>query len=97
MTLKRFIIERDLPGIGTLAGEQLRSAAATSNAVLHELGPDIQWVHSYVAGDKTYCVYLAIDEAIIRQHAAKAGLPATTITAIGRIIDPTAASPSQGQ
>jgi hypothetical protein len=69
MALQKFIIERDIPGVGTFEREQLRQAAAKSNDVLRQLGPDIQWVESYVADNKTFCVYLAKDEAIIRKHA----------------------------
>jgi hypothetical protein len=91
MALRRFIIERDIPKVGTLEREQLRGAAAKSNEVLHSLGPDIQWVESYVADDKTFCVYLARDEAIIRKHAELSGFPASRITAVNRMIDPTTA------
>jgi Protein of unknown function (DUF4242) len=87
--LKRFLIERDIPGVGTLEREQLREAAKKSNAALHQLGPEIQWVESYVAGDKTFCVYLAKDAEIIREHARISGFPATKITEIRKIIDPT--------
>ena len=83
------MIERDIPAVGTLDREQLRGAAAKSNDVLRELGPDIQWVESYVAGDKTFCVYLAKDETIIRRHAEISGFPATRITEISKMIDPT--------
>ena len=83
------MIERDIPAVGTLDREQLRGAAAKSNDVLRELGPDIQWVESYVAGDKTFCVYLAKDESIIRRHAEISGFPATRITEISKMIDPT--------
>ena len=69
--------------------EQLRGAAAKSNEVLRGLGPDIQWIESYVAGDKTFCVYLAKNEDIIREHAKISGFPATKITAIAKMIDPT--------
>lgn len=89
MALRRFIIERDIPSVGTLDREQLRGAAAKSNEVLKQLGPDIQWVESYIAGDKIFCVYLAKDEAIIRKHAEISGFPATTITEISKVIDPT--------
>jgi hypothetical protein len=89
MALRRFIIEREIPGVGTLEREQLREAAATSNAALAQLAPDIQWVESYVAGDKTFCVYLATDESVIRKHAEISGFPATTITEIRKTIDPT--------
>src|SRR6266446_1736637 len=93
MALRRFIIERDIPKVGTFEREQLRGAAAKSNEALNQLGPDIQWVESYVADDKTFCVYLAKDEAIIRKHAEISGFPATKITAIGKMIDPTTAGP----
>jgi uncharacterized protein DUF4242 len=89
MALRRFIIERDIPKVGTFEREQLRAAAAKSNEVLRGLGPDIQWVNSFVAADKTFCVYLAKDEAIIRKHAEMSGFPATTITEILTLIDPT--------
>jgi len=69
MALQKFIIERDIPQVGTFEREQLRQAAAKSNDVLRQLGPDIQWVESYVADNKTFCVYLAKDEVIIRRHA----------------------------
>jgi hypothetical protein len=90
--MKKFIIERDIPKVGTFEREQLRGAAAKSNEVLRQLGPDIQWLESYVADDKTFCVYLAKDEAIIRRHAEISGFPATKITEVKKIIDPTTAS-----
>jgi uncharacterized protein DUF4242 len=89
MALRKFIIERDIPGAGSLEREQLREAAGKSNGVLRELGPDIQWVESYVAADKTFCVYLAKDEAIIKKHAEISGFPATKITEVRKMIDPT--------
>jgi hypothetical protein len=89
MALRKFIIERDIPKVGTLEREQLRGAAAKSNEVLRQLGPDIQWVESYVADNKTFCVYLAKDEAIIRKHAEVSGFPATKITEVKKMIDPT--------
>jgi hypothetical protein len=91
MTLRKFMIERDIPKVGTFERDQLRGAAAKSNEVLHDLGPDIQWVESYVADDKTFCVYLAKDEAIIRKHAEISGFPATKITEVRKMIDPTTA------
>ncbi|MDP2329389.1 MAG: DUF4242 domain-containing protein [Reyranella sp.] len=69
-TLRKFIIERDIPAVGSLEREQLRGAAAQSNGVLRQLGPDIQWVESYVAADKTFCVYLAKDEDIIKETSS---------------------------
>jgi hypothetical protein len=92
MALRKFIIERDIPEVGTFEREQLRAAAAKSNEVLDQLGSDIQWVESYVAGNKTFCVYLAKDEGIIKQHAEISGFPATEITEISKMIDPTTAA-----
>src|ERR1700682_3818799 len=89
MALRKFIIERDIPAVGSLEREQLQGAAAKSNGVLRQLGPDIQWVDSYVAADKTFCVYLAKDEDIIKKHAEISGYPATQITEIRKMIDPT--------
>jgi hypothetical protein len=92
MSLRKFIIERDIPKVGTFEREQLRAAAAKSNEALSQLGPDIQWVESYVANEKTFCVYLATDEAIILRHAEISGFPATTITEVRKMIDPTTAA-----
>jgi Protein of unknown function (DUF4242) len=92
MALHKFIIERNIPKVGTFEREELRGAAAKSNEVLHKLGPDIQWVESYVADDKTFCVYLAKDEAIVRQHAEISGFPANKITPVKKMIDPTTAA-----
>ena len=93
MAMKRFIIERDIPAVGSLDREQLRGAAAKSNEALAQLAPDIQWIESFVAGDKTFCVYLATDEAVIHKHAEISGFPATTVTEIRKMIDPTTARP----
>jgi hypothetical protein len=89
MTLRKFIIERDIPKVGSFERHQLREAAARSNGVLRGLGPDIQWLESYVARDKTFCVYLAANEEIIRKHAEISGFPATRITEVHHMIDPT--------
>jgi hypothetical protein len=89
MALRKYIIERDIPAVGTFEREQLRGAAAKSNEVLKQLGPDIQWQESYVARDKTFCIYLAKDETIIRKHAELSGFPASKITEIRKMIDPT--------
>ena len=89
MALQKFVIERDIPAVGSFERAELASAAGKSNAALAQLAPDIQWVESYVAGDKTFCVYLAKDEAVIRRHAEISGFPATKITPIRRMIDPT--------
>jgi hypothetical protein len=92
--LRRFIIERDIPKVGTLERDQLREAAAKSNSVLNQLGPDIQWVESFVAENKTFCVYLAKDEQIIKKHAELSGFPATKVTEVRRMIDPTTERPA---
>jgi len=89
--MKKYMIEREIPKVGTLEGEQLRSAAAKSNAALRAVGPEIQWLESYVTADKTFCVYLASDETAIQKHAKLSGFPATKITEIGKTIDPTTA------
>ena len=86
--MKKFIIEREIPKIGTFEQHQLREAAAKSNAVLHRLAPGIRWVESYVADNKTFCVYLAEDEALIHQHSELSGFPASKVTEIGKMIDP---------
>jgi hypothetical protein len=87
--MKKYIIERDIPKVGTLEREQLRQAAAKSKKVLEQLGPHIQWSESFIAADKMFCVYLANDEAVIRKHAELSGFPASKITEIGKVIDPT--------
>jgi hypothetical protein len=92
MSLRRYIIERDIPAVGTFERDQLRGAAAKSNEVLKQLGPDIQWIESFVADNKTFCVYLAKDEAIIRKHAEISGFPATKITEVKKMNDPTTAA-----
>ena len=92
MSLRKFVIERDIPKVGSFEREQLKAAAAKSNEVLARLAPDIQWVESYVAADKTFCVYLANDEAVIRKHADLSGFPATKITEVRKTIDPTTAA-----
>ena len=89
--MRRFIIERDIPQIGSAERDALSAAAQKSNAVLAELAPDIQWVESYVAADKTFCVYLAKDEAVIHRHSELSGFPASKITEISKTIDPTTA------
>ena len=92
MSLHRFIIERDIPKAGSLGRQELKAAAGHSNDVLRKLGPDIQWVESYVADDKLFCIYLATGEDIIRAHAQASGFPATRIVRTHRRIDPTTAS-----
>ena len=92
--MKRFLIERDIPAVGSLEREQYRAAAQKSNEALRQLGPDIQWAYSFVAGDKTFCVYYAKDEAIIRKHAEISGFPASKITEVRKMIDPTTEHPA---
>ena len=89
--MKRFLIERNIPGVDKLSREQLRGAAGTSNDALAKLAGKVQWVQSYVIEDKTMCIYLAENEDVIREHAKISGFPANTITEIGGIIDPTTA------
>jgi hypothetical protein len=91
-TMKKYIIEREIPSIGRLEGNQLREGADQSNQALRQLGPDIQWIQSFVTADKMFCVYLAEDEAIIQRHAEISGFVASSITEIGRTIDPTTGS-----
>lgn len=92
--MKKYLIERAIPSVGTMEREQLRDAAARSNQVLDQLGPQIQWVESHVAADKLFCIYLAEDEALIHRHAQISGFPATKVTEISKTIDPTTAVPS---
>jgi hypothetical protein len=89
--MPKFVIERDLPGAGSLPPEQLKAVSQTSCSVLRNLGPQIQWLHSYVTGDKIYCVYIAPSEELIRRHAQEGGFPANRISEVRTIIDPTTA------
>jgi hypothetical protein len=89
--MRKFIIEREIPGIGGADQGAMREAAVKSNGVLDALGQDIQWIESYVTGDKIFCVYLAKDETYIRKHAEKSGFPANRVTEVKRMIDPTTA------
>lgn len=89
--MPQFVIEREMPGVGNLGPEGLQGASANSCSVLRDLGPDIQWVHSYVTDDKVYCIYRAPSEDLIRQHADKAGFPANSILQVRTVIDPTTA------
>jgi hypothetical protein len=86
--MPKFVIEREVAGAGNLTDAQLREISQKSVRVLKELGPEIQWLHSYVTGDKVYCVYLASDEAIIEEHAKRVGIPADRVSAVRRLIDP---------
>lgn len=89
--MPKFVIERVIPGAGSMTEAQIREASLRSLKALTELGTQIQWLHSYVTEDKVYCVYLAPNEDIIREHARRAGLPADRISAVRRLIDPTSA------
>jgi len=89
--MPKFVIEREVPGAGNLSDAEVKEISRKSMKALRELGPEIQWLQSYVTGDKVYCVYLAPDEATIREHAKKVGLPANRISAVRRLIDPTTA------
>jgi hypothetical protein len=89
--MKKYMIEREIPKIGSLQRAELQEGAAKSNQVLRQLGPDIQWLESFVTADKMYCMYLAKDKALIHRHAELSGFPATRVTEIGRMIDPTTA------
>ncbi|HXJ13268.1 MAG TPA: DUF4242 domain-containing protein [Candidatus Limnocylindrales bacterium] len=89
--MPKFVIEREVPGAGNLTEAQLREISQKSVGVLRGLGPEIQWLHSYVTGDKVYCVYIAADETIIREHAKRVGLPANRVSAVRALLDPSSA------
>lgn len=89
--MKKYVIEREIPTIGGMSQSELGGAAKTSNAALAQLAPRVQWQHSYVTADKTFCIYLAEDEAAINKHAELSGFPASVITEVTGIIDPTTA------
>jgi uncharacterized protein DUF4242 len=89
--MPKFVIERDVPGAGNLSDAQIKAIAQKSVGVLQDMGPQIQWLHSYVTGDKVYCVYLAPDEETIHEHARRVGLPANRVSAVRRLIDPATA------
>ncbi len=89
--MPKYIIERDIPGAGTLTSDQLQGISQKSCNVLNELGPQIQWIESYVTDNKIYCVYIAANEALIREHADRGGFPANRISEIKTVIDPTTA------
>ena len=89
--MPEFVIEREMPSVGSLPAEDLKAASQTSCNVLRDLGPDIQWVHSYVTDDKIYCIYRAPNAEIIREHAVRGGFPANAIAQVRAMIDPTTA------
>ena len=90
--MKRYVIERDIPGVGNLNGEQLKTAAATSNAALAKFSGNVQWVQSFVVDDKTFCVYLADNESAVQEHAKLSGFPATKVSEVRSVIDPMTAA-----
>ena len=90
--MKTFVIEREIPGAGSLTQDQLKSISQTSCSVLKEMGPKIQWIHSYVTGNKIYCIYKAENEELIREHAKKGGFPANSIVEASSIISPATAT-----
>ena len=89
--MPKFVIERDIPGAGKLSNLELHAIAQTSCGVLNAMGPQIQWVQSYVTDDKIYCVYVAPNEEMVREHARKGGFPANTVSRVRSVIDPTTA------
>ena len=89
--MPKYVIERDIPGAGALSAEQLQGISQKSCGVLRNMGPQIQWLQSYVTGDKIYCVYIAPDEATVREHARQGGFPANRVSEVKAIIDPTTA------
>jgi cell division inhibitor SulA len=93
--MPKFLIEREIPGAGRLSGAELQAISQTSCGVLQKMGPQIQWLHSYVTGDKVYCVYIAPTEELIREHARQGGFPANRVSEIKSVIDPTTAEQQQ--
>ncbi|HEV3205803.1 MAG TPA: DUF4242 domain-containing protein [Terriglobales bacterium] len=89
--MPKFVIEREVPGAGSLSDAELRALSQKSTQVLREMGPGIQWLHSYITGDKVYCVYLSPDEVTIQEHARRVGIPANRVSAVRRLIDPASA------
>jgi hypothetical protein len=87
--MPKYVIERELPGAGSLSADQLHAISQKSCGVLNELGPSIQWIHSYVTADKIYCVYIAPNEQLVREHAMRGGFPANRVSEVKTIIDPT--------
>lgn len=94
--MPKYIIEREIPGAGKLSSQELQDISQKSCDVLTQMGPRIQWIHSYVTGDKIYCVYFAPDEATVREHAMRGGFPANRVSQIYWVIDPSTAEPKSG-
>ena len=95
--MPKYVIEREIPGAGDLSNDQLQAISQKSCQVLRGLGPEIQWVQSYVTGDKVYCVYIAPNEQLIREHAAQGGFPANRISEVKTVIDPTTSEDTQAR
>ena len=95
--MPKYVIERELPGAGDLSREQLQSVAQKSCDVLRAMGPEIQWLHSYVTDDKIYCVYIAANEQLLREHAARGGFPANRISQVKEVIDPSTSEAPVGR
>ena len=89
--MPKYVIERNIPGAGKLSAQELHAISAKSCGVLEKMGPEVQWVQSYVAGDKIYCVYIAPNEKLVREHATRGGFPANVVSQVSAIIDPTTA------
>ena len=89
--MPKFVIEREIPGAGNLSAQELQAVSQTSCGVLQKMGPQIQWLHSYVTDDKIYCVYIAPNEEMIREHASQGGFPANHVSEVKSVIDPTTA------
>ena len=89
--MPKFVIEREIPGAGKLTPAELKGISQKSCGVLREMGPEIQWLHSYVTGDKLYCIYIAPNEEAVREHAKKGGFPANSVAQVTSVIDPTTA------
>ncbi len=89
--MPKYVIERDIPGVGKLSSQELKAISQTSCGVLSKMGPQIQWLQSYVTGDKIYCVYIAPDEKMVREHAQQTGFPANRVSEVASVIDPTTA------
>jgi Protein of unknown function (DUF4242) len=90
--MKKYVIERQIPGVGKFSADDLKNAAAASNAALKQLSPSVKWLESFVTADQTFCVYMADDEAVIHRHAELSGFPANRITEVATMIDPSTAA-----
>jgi hypothetical protein len=93
--MPKYVIEREIPGAGNMSPQELQSVSQKSCSVLQNLGPQIQWLHSYITGDKIYCIYIAPNEEMVREHAQQGGFPANRISEIKTVIDPTTAEEKQ--